>query len=185
MGFVRAQPPTRPCIAEYGDAFPTHLASCAGTSLPYLAQFATVDWHLGRLAIAVDSAPLQRLVGCDPERLADTCLTLQTGTEYMALDWSLDELMRFYLAGDAPNQYALRNEPVWLELRGSRGELWLNRLTQGDYVFRCAIASGATLGRAAELALRAEEGFGPGHAVLAMLDTGLVVGVSRPRGEQS
>jgi hypothetical protein len=185
LRFVRKHPPTRPCIAEYGEAFPAYLGSCAGTRLPYLEQFATVDWHLGRLAVAVDVAPLRTLADCDPTRLADACLTLQPGTEYVALDWSLDELIRFYLAGDAPNQYALRQEPVWLELRGCRGELWLNRVTKGDYVFRQAVAGGTALERAAEIAIRFDGSFEPGRAVLDMVRAGLVTSVTQAEGAES
>jgi hypothetical protein len=182
--FVRTHPPTRPCIAEYGEGFPAHLASCVGARLPYLGQFATVDWHLGRLAIAVDAAPLQSLADCDPVRLADARLILQPGTEYVTLDWSVDELMRFYLAGDAPSQYELRNEPVWLEMRGCRGELWLNRLTRADFTFRQAIAGGSTLAGAADLAGECDEGFAPGRATLAMLHAGLVTEVTQARGDE-
>ena len=185
MGFVRTHPPTRPCIAEYGEEFPAYLASCGATRLPYLGQFATLDWHLGRLAIAVDAAPLQTLADCDPARLADARLALQPGTEYVALDWSLDELVRFFLAGEAPNQYVLRHEPVWLELRGCRGDLWVNRLMKGDYVFRDAIAGGSTLECAAELAAGADESFEPGRATLAMLHGGLVAEVMLAEGGDS
>lgn len=185
MRFVREHPPTRPCIAEYGEEFPVYLASCSGTALPYLAQFATVDWHLGRLAIAVDAAPLQTLADSDPARLVDARLVLQPGTEYAALDWSLDELVRFFLADRAPDRYALREEPVWLELRGCRGELWLNRLTRSDYVFRQAIADASPIGRAAELAAGADGRFEPGRATLAMLHAGLVAGVTYFEGGQS
>jgi hypothetical protein len=177
IGFVREQPPTRPCIAEYGEGFPAYLASCGGTTLRYLGQFATVDWHLGRLAVAIDVASLQTLADCEPADLAGAGLALQPGTEYVALDWSLDELFRFYLGGEAPTQYTLRNESVWLELRGSRGELWLNRLTKSDYAFRQAVAHGNTLARAAELATGADEGFDSGRAALAMLQAGLVTEV--------
>ena len=185
MGFVHEHPPTRPCIAEYGDEFPAYLASCAGTRLPYLGQFATMDWHLGRVAIAVDAAPLHDLSDCDPARLAEARLVLQPGTEYLVLDWSLDELIRFYLAGDAPSQYELRSEPVWLELRGCRGELWLNRLTKGDYVFRQALGRGSTVAQAAALATGADGRFGPEGATLAMLHAGLIAGVMEPSGSQS
>jgi putative DNA-binding protein len=183
MRFVREYPPTRPCIAEYGEGFPACLALHAGTRLPYLGQFATVDWHLGRLAIAVDAAPLQTLA--DGQARLDDRLALQPGTEYVALDWSVDELITFYLSGQAPDQYTLRNETVWLELRGCRGELWLNRLTTGDYVFRQAVAHGGTLGRAAELATGADEGFEPGGATLAMLRAGLVTEVMQAEGGES
>src|SRR5688572_27649567 len=55
--FVREKPPSRPCIAEYGDGFPRYLgAHPDGQSLPYLAQFAELEWHLGRLALEIGRA---------------------------------------------------------------------------------------------------------------------------------
>jgi hypothetical protein len=184
-GFVREHPPARPCIAEYGDGFPAYLASHTGTRLPYIGQFATVDWHLGRLSIAVNAAPLQTLADCEPARFADARLSLQPGTEYVTLDWSLDEVIGLYLAGDAPKQYELRHEPVWLELRGCRGELWLNRLTKGNYVFRQAVAGGATLGHAAEFAVTADADFEPGASLRGMLHECLVTGVTRAEAGES
>jgi hypothetical protein len=105
--FVRARPPARPCIAEYGDSFPTFLAAQPEAArLPYLAQFATIDWHLGRLAVAIDAAPIA-----------------------LRIDWALDELFTCFLGGRAPDQFTLRAETVWLELHGERGELSLRRLS--------------------------------------------------------
>jgi hypothetical protein len=184
MRFVRDHPPTRPCLAEYGDAFPSYLASLAATRLPYIGQFALIDWHLGRLAIAVDAAPLLAL-DCDPARFSDACLTLQPGSAYIALDWPLDELFQFYLSGSAPNRYALRRDAVWLELRGSRGELWFTRLTKGDYEFRHALANRVAMGHAAELAVRVDESVDPGRALLAMLHAGLVTGLTYAEGGES
>ena len=180
LEFVRLHPPTRPCIAEYGKGFPAYLASCGATQMPYLGQFATLDWHLGRLAIAVDAAPLQALPNCDPARLGGARLALEAGTEYVTLDWSLDELIGFYLSGEAPEQYSLRNESVWLEVRGCRGELWMNRLTKSDYVFREAVGEGRTLNCAAEMAAGTDESFDAGRATLAMLQGGLICGLMWP-----
>jgi hypothetical protein len=105
LAFVRESPPEKPCIAEYGAGFPRFLADQAGAAgLPYLEQFATIDWHLGALAIAVDEAPV-----------------------HLRVDWSLDELFGFFLSGHAPDAYVLRAETVWLELRGARGELSIQR----------------------------------------------------------
>ena len=54
--FIREQPPSKPCIAEYGESFPQHLgAHPAAASLPYLSQFAELEWHLGRLALATEN----------------------------------------------------------------------------------------------------------------------------------
>lgn len=121
--FVRDHPPSRPCIAEYGDAFPRYLGvHPAAVSLPYLAQFAELEWHLGRLALATEES---------------------ANVQYMHLDWTLDELIGFYLTDAAPDEYALRQEDVWLEVRGLRGELQLNRLTSEDFARRVARSTGA------------------------------------------
>jgi len=71
------------------------LGAQAGTdALPYLAQFAEIDWHLGRLALATDDSPQVHV---------------------MHLDWSLDELMAIFLTENAPEQFALA-----LRMSGSR-----------------------------------------------------------------
>jgi hypothetical protein len=114
--FIRQQPPSEPCIAEYGESFPQHLgAHPAAASLPYLSQFADLEWHLGRLALATDDSP---------------------NVDYLHLDWSLDELIGVYLADSAPDAFALRQEDVWLELRGLRGTLEMHRLTMADFLGR-------------------------------------------------
>jgi hypothetical protein len=114
--FIREQPPSKPCIAEYGESFPQHLgAHPAAASVPYLSQFAELEWHLGRLALATDDSP---------------------NVHYLHLDWSLDELIGLYLADSAPEAFALRQEDVWLELRGLRGTLEMHRLVMDDFLDR-------------------------------------------------
>lgn len=116
--FIREHPPSRPCIAEYGDAFPRYLgAHPAAASLPYLAQFAELEWHLGCLALATEES---------------------TNVQYVHLDWALDELIGFYVTDTAPDEYTLRQEDVWLEIRGLRGELQLNRLSGEEFARRVA-----------------------------------------------
>jgi hypothetical protein len=118
QSFIREYPPATPCIAEYGDTFPKHLGAQPGAdALPYLTQFTDLEWHLGRLALATGES---------------------TNTHYVHLDWSLDELMAAYLADSAPEQFALRREEVWLEVRGVRGQLHMNRLTAADFAARPA-----------------------------------------------
>src|SRR2546422_585593 len=116
--FIREHPPSRTCAAEYGDEFPRYLgAHPAAESLPYLAQFAELEWHLGRLALATEES---------------------ANVQYIHLDWALDELIGFYLTDTAPDAYALRQEEVWLEIRGLRGELQMNRLTGEEFARRVA-----------------------------------------------
>jgi hypothetical protein len=120
--FVREQPPSKPCVAEYGEDFPRYLAvHPAAQSLPYLAQFAELEWHLGRLALATDES---------------------ANVQHVHLEWSLDELIGLYLTDTAPDEYTLRLEDVWLEIRGLRGELQMNRLTAEE--FACQVAAQPT-----------------------------------------
>lgn len=114
--FIHEHPPSSPCIAEYGDGFPRYLGTHpAAASLPYVAQFAELEWYLGRLALATEESGNVR---------------------YIHLDWTLDELIGFYLTDAAPDEYALRREDVWLEIRGLRGELQMNRLTGEEFACR-------------------------------------------------
>jgi hypothetical protein len=114
--FIHEHPPSRPCIAEYGDGFPRYLGTHgAAASVPYVAQFAELEWHLGRMALATEESENVR---------------------HIHLDWTLDELIGFYLTDAAPDEYALRRENVWLEIRGLRGELQMNRLTGEEFASR-------------------------------------------------
>jgi len=111
-GFIREHPPSRPCMAEYGEAFPASLGAHPGAaSLPYLAQFAELEWHLGRLALATDDSP---------------------HVHYLHLDWILDELIGLYLTDSAPDRFVLAPCDAWLEIRGLRGELQMRRMTEED-----------------------------------------------------
>jgi len=58
------------------------------------------------------------------------------GTLHLHLDWALDELIGLYLTDTAPDEYVLRQEDVWLEIRGLRGELQMNRLTGDEFACR-------------------------------------------------
>lgn len=114
--FIRERPPSKPCMAEYGDSFPQHLgAHPAAASLPYLSQFAELEWHLGRLALATEDS---------------------AHVHYLHLDWSLDELIGVYLSDTVPDTFPLRHEDVWLEVRGLRGTLEMQRLTMDDFLRR-------------------------------------------------
>jgi putative DNA-binding protein len=176
--FIREHPPTGPCMAEYGEAFPAFLEAHGDGALPpYVKQFATMDWHLGRVAIGCDRPALTDLSRCDPAQIADAIVMLQDPLVYLHIDWSLDELMSFYLSGDAPDSYALRQESVGVEVRGSRGGLSMQRLAWGEFLFRSALSHGATLADAATAAADADATFSPTEAVPRLLGEGLVTGI--------
>ena len=182
--FVHAHPPIAPCIAEYGPAFPGFLSTWQDMArLEYVQAFADLDWHLGRLAVSVDEAPVERheLARTRPDDLADAVVTLQAGLHYAAAPWPIDALIQMYLADSSPDSWTLRDDDVRLEIRGARGEFRFARLSAAVFAFRSSLACGRTLGDAAGHALAIDEAFDPGAALVAALDEGLIRSLRKPR----
>ena len=184
--FVRQHPPARPCITEYGEDFPAFLERHPNaTEIPYLREFAELEWHLSRLSLAVDVPSLRPadMSAYDAARLMEARLAFEPGIHYVHADWAIDELMSLYLADSAPARFVLQPGEIWLELRGVRGELRMTRLAHADFVFRAALATGDSLGDAAVSALDTDAAFDPGRALLTLLDEGVVATIDAPRME--
>ncbi len=181
--FVHEHPPTAACIAEYGAAFPAFLGTWPATAgFTYLTTFADLDWHLGRLAVAVDVAalPRERLATLSAPDLADLVVALQPGTHYVEASWAVDALMTMYPADAAPESWTLVEEPGHLEVRGARGSFRFSRLRVGDFTFRRSVARRVSLGDAARDALEIDPAFDPGAGLLSLLDERLITCIGRP-----
>ena len=187
--FVRQQPPAAPCIAEYGEEFPRFLSTyLGGARVPFLCSFAELEWHLGRLTIAIDqpALALDAFSTFEIRTLMDTSLTLQSGLRYLRASWPVDDLMKLYLTDTAPAEYRLAPTDVWLEVRGSRGEFHLDRLDAAEFIFRQAVLERQSIGAAAERALDAGAGFDVGRAFTTLGRGGYVIGTTSPdRGGQA
>lgn len=187
--FVAMHTPCTPCIAEYGEDFPSFLATCQGADrVPYLREFSQLEWHIAHVAIAVDEPALrmEELSTVEPELLPDAVLILQSGVRHPHASWPVDELMKVYLAGTAPERLDFEPAEVWLEIRGARAEFRIDRLECGDFIFRESISKGNSIGDAAEKALDADTAFNPGSALRALVAGGLVTSIVQPaQGQRS
>lgn len=175
--FVRAHPPTAPCIAEYGQSFPEFLSMMPETArFPYVRSFSELEWHLGQIAVAIDqpAVALDDLASVDITQLPDLTLRLQPGLRYLKSDWPIDELMTVFLSDCAPDSFALTTTEFWLELRGSRGEFSLSRLPSHDFAFRASIAEGTTVATAAQTAIAVDSTFDIAAAFSTLFAAGLV-----------
>jgi hypothetical protein len=178
--FVTTHPPSTPCIVEYGDGFPAFLdLRPTARSVPYLEQFATLEWHVARVSLAVDHPPLpiERFQALGPDALASASLALQPGVYYQRADWSIDELLSCYLSDVAPEQFALTPGAAWIEVRGARGALQLKRLARGTFSFRSALASGASMADAVAGAAAQDSSFDATRAFIELISSGLVAAV--------
>ena len=178
--FARRHPPETPCIAEYGWNFPGFLAALPGSArVPYVGDFAQLEWCVGHVSIAIREAPL---AACDVARSgrtenSDTVFRLQPGLFYFQAGWPVDALLRIFVSGDAPDRLEFDRREVFLEIRGARGDFTVNRLGRAEFVFRRALSEGECVGSAAKLARDLDPGFEAGPAFRSMLGEGLVIGV--------
>jgi hypothetical protein len=181
--FIRECPPRVPCIAEYGIKFPDFLGQRT-PHLPYVRDFAQLEWSVGKAAIAVDQAPVDVPIFAEIDSLPDRSVTLQTGVHYLYASWPIDELLTAYLTESAPARFELIPADVWIEVRGARGKFQLSRLAEEEFVFRRWLAQGVSIGPAAERALDSNGEFDPGRALGSLLAAGLVIGLNqKQRGE--
>ncbi|MDZ4797664.1 MAG: DNA-binding domain-containing protein [Bryobacteraceae bacterium] len=179
--FIAAHPPRVVCIAEFGSAFPAFLAQEPSSSeVPYLESFATLEWHVGRVSVAVGSPAIgiTDLTAIDPQALMSAAVVLQPGVIYLTLEWPVDELMRLYLSTQAPPAFQIHANTVEVEVFGVRGELKLTRLSAAAATFRSQLQSGATLSAASEAAMDCDAAFDPGRALVELCDSGALCGLS-------
>jgi Putative DNA-binding domain len=188
LRFVRVHPPAKPCIAEYGEGFPEFLATMPeGQNLPYIRSFTELEWHLGQIAVATDgpAVKLADLTSFDIDQLPDLRLRCQSGLRYLMTDWPVDKLIKLFLSNSAPDSLALNRERLRLELRGSRGEFSISRLSADEFTFRGSIAAGVAVGLAAQTALQVNAAFDLAAAFSGLLTDGLVTAVSVAEGHSN
>jgi Putative DNA-binding domain len=186
--FVREYPPSAPCIAEYGIVFPDFLTQCDGAGrLPYVREFAQLEWCIGKAAIAVNQSPIDRtaISAIEVDVLMNTSLILQSGLHYLHATWPIDELMSMYLTNTAPDEFKLAPADVWIEVRGARGEFQLDRLAADEFMFRQSILGGHTIADAAERALEVSGTFDPGRSLAAVISEGLITAIQQKNPEKN
>jgi hypothetical protein len=53
--------------------------------------------------------------------LVDAVIRLESGLAFWRASWPVDELLKAYLTDLAPDRFDLRQETVYIEVRGARG----------------------------------------------------------------
>ncbi|MBI4459889.1 MAG: putative DNA-binding domain-containing protein [Acidobacteria bacterium] len=184
--YVRQFPPQDPCIAVYGRTFPRYLSRLPGSArLPYLREFMELEWHVGQVSIALTrpAIPIQEVAGIRTEVLPEAALVLEPGARYLYASWPVDELLRYYLTGTAPDRLVFEPAEVWLEIRGARGDFQINRLEPADFIFRRTLSEGHSIAAATEQALGSIPNFEPSGALARLFAAGLVTEITVPRKE--
>ncbi len=177
--FVRAHPPLRPCLAEYGAGFADFLATFGPCrDLVYLADVARLEWAVAGIVRAVErpaAAPQALARAADAE-----CLTFefQPTIAFVASRYPVDAIWRANQPGATDETVDLAAGPSALEIRKHPGGIALRRLDPAAFAFRAALAGRRALGEAAEAALAVDACFDLGRALADLFRDGAVVALT-------
>ena len=179
--FIQFRPPHAPCIAEYGEDFPAFLATTPiAQRVPYMNWLAELEWHVGKVAIAISlpALTLGDLAGRDPAALSAATLTLQPGVRYLKAPWPVDRLLELYVTETEPDKFELVPTDTFLQISGARGEYQFSHMDPAEFEFRKSLQVGQTVGDAVEPALDMDAAFEPGESFASLMTEGLVTAIA-------
>jgi hypothetical protein len=188
--YIRQQPPTGPCLFEYGASFPRFLADFPPCrALVYLPDVARLEWAIHRAWYAEDAVPLtaECLRGFAPHALASLTLALDPSVSYVRSLWPIERIWRANQPEAAASETVrLAADPVCLEVRRRNDNVAFWALAADTFAFRLALSEGRPLEAALEAALTAEPRFDLATALQALFAESLVVNVvASPAGQES
>jgi hypothetical protein len=177
--YISAEPPTGPCLSEYGLTFADFLAAFPPCGpLPYLADVARLEWALACALDAADEEPLsvEALRACAPESAGGLVLRLDPSVSLLASPWPIDAIWRANQPGvDAVVD--LRAGGARLEIRRLGDEVGFRPLTAGVHAFRRALIESEPLAAATERALAQDPEFDLSRALADLVEEGLITGI--------
>jgi hypothetical protein len=155
--YIRQEPPTSPCLAEYGESFPAFLAEFPPCRRhPYLPDVARLEWAMAIALRADESAGIDsaRLAAVPPADVPRLVFRLDPSASFVHSPWPIDRIWR------ANQEEAGGGEPVdlsggaaHLEVRRLGGEATMRSVSAPRHAFRRALAGGLPLEEAASAAL--------------------------------
>ncbi|WP_045225943.1 HvfC/BufC N-terminal domain-containing protein [Methyloterricola oryzae] len=180
--YVCLNPPRSPRLFEYGTGFPAFLANYhPARSLPYLADVAKLEWlrqeafqegHEEGLKIsALDAVP--------PQSQGGVRLEMQPSARLMVSDYPVLRIWEFNQSGfTGDDRVNLREGGCRLLIVRPKLEVEIHSLDAGDYALLTALAKGATLIEAADLAITSDDYFNLFTSLLGWLQRGLFTHLS-------
>jgi hypothetical protein len=181
--YIRAFPPTSPCLFEYGASFADFLAAFPPCRhLEYLPDVARLEWamnaalHAGDAA-RLDPADLARVSAVDLPRLT---LAFEPSLSLLASPWPIDHIwLANHGAPAAPTPTVdVGTGGARLQVRRVEGEVAMRTLESAAYALVAALAHGLTLGEAAAAALAQDPSFDLTRALHELIEERIAVDFS-------
>ncbi|HEY7493011.1 MAG TPA: DNA-binding domain-containing protein [Candidatus Tectomicrobia bacterium] len=177
--YIRQQPPTGPCLFEYGASFPDFLADFPPCrELVYLPDVARLEWAMHAAWHAEEATPatLERWRCLTPDALACLTLAFTPCASYVSSPWPIERIWRVNQSEADPTETVrLEGNGVRLEVRRIADNVMYRTLDAGTFAWRAALAGHQPLAEAVAAALAAASDFDLTTALQALFAEGLVV----------
>jgi hypothetical protein len=174
--YVRAAPPARPCLFEYGGGFPAFLARLpeAG-SLAYLADVARLEWAINEAWHAPDAPAVDTTAGLIAAGFSDLGLRLHPSCRLVASPFPVDRIWQIH---QSPCSEREAIDPtaggVRLLVHRRDDEVgWIN-LPPAGFALVESMIIGGSFRTALTLARAVDPGFDPAPVVAVLIEGGLI-----------
>ena len=156
--YIRAHPPSGPCLFEYGSDFADFLAGLPACAyLPWLADVARLEWAMNAAMHAPDAAPLDADAwrSLTDNDLAQLTIRFDPSVTLLTSAWPVDAVWRANQSG-GDGVVDLERGAVHVQVNRVGDDVVFRALTPAAFAFRAALAEGRTLHEAAEQAFEVE-----------------------------
>jgi hypothetical protein len=177
--YIRAHPPTGPCLFEYGSSFPGFLARFEPCRpLQYLPDVAQLEWALNVATHADEIAPLDlaEISRLPVEDLPRLTLRLDPSLSLLTSTWPIAQIWRANQSDADPNASVdLASGGVLLEVRRSGDDAVFRSLDPATHAFRSALGRHCCLAEATGAAFESANAFELRQALRDLFAEGLAV----------
>jgi hypothetical protein len=173
--YVTQDPPRSPILFRYGSTFPDFISGFPPTAeIPYLADVARLELARGRAYHAADLRPLppDAFASLDADQLALTGVRFHPSVEVLTSPFPIVSIWRAHQQEGEPRIDKFRGEAA-LVLRPDL-DVEVHLLSRGGYQFLSALQQGASLARAATIAVAEVPTFHAVRNLRMLIETGAV-----------
>ena len=182
--YIRAHPPTVPCLFEYGESFAAFLATFGPCQhLEYLPDVARLEWAINFAdhaddAVAIDAT---RLGEVPTDRIGSVTLALHPSVSFLSSRWPIDRIWRANQPDADPDATVnLDAGGAQLEIRRVGEDVVFRSLDDATYAFRTALACGESLELAVAAAHSADLDVDLALTMQQLLADGIVTSIDVP-----